>query len=345
MGEGGGGVTRKADSKRRAAKIATVIVMSIVITFFVLDMISVLLSNAYEKRFPLSDAIPEGALGSIHFINTDNSDCILLESDGHFALIDSGWGSNNPNEKASRDGYEQRILDYLKQVAADENGMVTLDFVLPTHYHYDHAGGFPLILADSAVQVGTVYLRDLRLENQIGYEIKSWGIQKTWQDIKDIVDERGFLLRSGIPDEPFTLGNMTLQFYNTDSYDNPELQGENDNTIVTLVTCGGSKTLLTGDATALHGLEQSIAKQVGQVDVLKVGHHGYAMSSSLAFLLRTKPKLAVVTNGIGQVYPNVRWNFAFAAHIPLYSTARENGIKVTYFGEGKLWAAGNLQNP
>jgi len=331
----------------RLKKLISWVVVGGMIAIFLFDGLSVLLSGAWEKRYPVlaGDPAGEAAAGRAHFLNTENSDCILLESAGHFALVDSGWGSDNPNEKSRRPGYERRVLDYLKRYAAGPDGRVYLDFVLPTHYHYDHAGGFPAILADPAVEVGTVYLRALQTGNQLKYELEDWGIGENRQRIEDAALARGFPIVTVLPDKPFPLGNMTVQFLNTDSYDNPGLRGENDNSIVTLVTVGGRRLLLCGDMTATHGLEKEIAARVGPVDVLKLGHHGYAMSTSLPFLRAARPKLAVVTNGIGQVYPNVRWNLAFYARIPLYSAVRENGLSVSVSPGGKIWVTGGLHLP
>jgi len=336
----------RSEATKKTKKIATWVVVGGMIAIFLFDIASVLLSGAWEKRFSLTDTAPEAAAGRIHFLNTDNSDCVLLESGGHFALIDSGWGSDNPNEKSRRPGYERRVLDYLKRTCAGPDGRVFLDFVLPTHYHYDHAGGFPAILADPAIEVGAVYLRELR-PPQRKHEIESWGVGETRRRIGEAADARGFPVIADLPDKPFALGGMMIQFLNTRGPANAQAKakGENDNSVVVLITVGGRKTLLSGDITAMAGVEKEIAARVGPVDVLKIGHHGYAMSTSLPFLRTTRPELAVVTNGIGQVYPNVRWNLAFYARIPLYSSVRENGLAVTFSPQGKIWVTGNLHRP
>ena len=330
--------------KKRAKAIITWVVVGGMIAIFLFDGLSVLLSGAWEKRFPLTDfALIEGDVaGRIHFLNTDNSDCILLESRGHFALIDSGWGSDNPNEKARRPGYERRVLDYLRQTAAGPDDKAFLDFVLPTHYHYDHAGGFPGILSDPAVEVGTVYLREMRGEPR-QYELESWGIEENRQRIEDAALARGFPIETHLPDKPFPLGDMTIRLLNREA--GPKGKGENDNSVVVLIECAGKKALLCGDITATYGLEKEIGRQAGQVDIVKLGHHGYSMSTSLPFLRETRPQLAVVTNGIGQVYPNVRWNLAVFARVPLYSGVRENGLAVTISANGKIWVTGNLHRP
>ncbi len=73
----------------------------------------------------------------IHFLSTGSSDAILLESSGSFALIDCAEDSDNPRgfEELEYKGYEKQVLEYLKANAADENGIVKLDFILGTHSH------------------------------------------------------------------------------------------------------------------------------------------------------------------------------------------------------------------
>ena len=345
--------------KQKAKKIATWIVVGGMLGIFLFDIATMLLGSALEKRYPITDepfaghsgatgptaggeaSCPPQAQARIHFLDTGNSDCILLESDGHFALIDSGWGSGNPNPRARQPGCEQRVLAYLKRVAADENGVVTLDFILPTHYHYDHAGGFPLILADPAVRVNTVYLRELRTGNQKPYEVERWQIGEIRRRIEEAALARGFTLEADLPGQPFALGGMTLQFLNLDSYEDPRCNGENDNSVVTLVRFGQARALLMGDITASRGLEKKFAA-LGRVDLLKLGHHGYSMSTSVPFLREIRPKAAVATNGLGQVYPNVRWNLTLFARCPLFSGAHENGLIVSLFSDGELKLTGNL---
>ena len=322
--------------RRKAGKIVTYIVVVGMVLIFLFDITAVLLCNTYEARWPVG-VEPGGPGGTrVHFLNTGNSDCVLLESAGHFALLDSGWGSDNPNEKASRPGYEQAVVDYLKRAAGDAQGMVTLDFVLSTHYHYDHAGGFPAILNDPAIRVNRVYLRPLETVNQYEYELTGWAIAEIRQRIADAAIARGFELDEQLPTQPFQLGDMTLQLLNLDSYRNPKVRGENDNTVVVLARYGQCKALFMGDITM--ALEKEIAARAGQVDLLKLGHHGYSLSTCAAFIRAVKPKLAVVTNGIGQVYPNVKWNLALSG-TPLLSSARGNGLIITLSANGEMRAS------
>ena len=52
---------------------------------------------------------------AIHFLNTGAGDCIILESNNHFAMIDCAEDTEYPADKPhlKAKGYENEILDYL----------------------------------------------------------------------------------------------------------------------------------------------------------------------------------------------------------------------------------------
>jgi competence protein ComEC len=74
----------------------------------------------------------------------------------------------------------------------------------------------------------------------------------------------------------------------------------NEASVVILLTFGETTLLLTGDATA--DIEGEIANAVGDIDVLKVGHHGSMTSSSYAFLETTTPEIGVISVGAENTY-------------------------------------------
>ena len=324
--------------KRNTAKIiATYIVVGGMTLIFLFDITAVLLRNQLERRFPVAPEMFEsaGEAARFHFLNVSNGDAILLESNGRFALIDAGWGSDNPIEAVRRPGYEERVLEYLRRVAADEEGVIHLEFVLPTHFHYDHAGGFPVILSDPDVRVGRVYLQT---RDEAGRA--PWYVPVLRERIKDAALGRGFPVVENLSDEPFSFGSMTLQFLNT-AY--CIRSNENDNSIVVLAEYGEFRALLAGDIYAFRGLEREIARQVGgPVDLLKLPHHGYTLSTSAYFLRTLQPTLAIVTNHAGRVYPNVMWNLTFISRTPYLSTVLENGIIITVGENYQMTVTGDL---
>ena len=110
--------------KTRIKKIATWVVVPLMAAIFVLDIVTVALGNAYCKPWtPQRETFTyEYGNDRIHFLNTANSDAILIESNGRFALIDAGEGNNNPRRKTAYKGYEDEVRAYIKQVAADGSG-------------------------------------------------------------------------------------------------------------------------------------------------------------------------------------------------------------------------------
>ena len=74
----------------------------------------------------------------------------------------------------------------------------------------------------------------------------------------------------------------------------------NDASVVLLVEWRGFRALLTGDAYV--DVERRIAPEVGDIDVLKVGHHGSRTSTAADFLEAVEPEWALVSVGRGNRY-------------------------------------------
>ncbi len=69
----------------------------------------------------------------------------------------------------------------------------------------------------------------------------------------------------------------------------------NNTSIVMRVRYGATSILFTGDAEEV--VEDDFAKQAGDVDVLKAGHHGSRTSTSFELLSFLKPEIAIISAG------------------------------------------------
>ena len=129
---------------------------------------------------------------AIHFLNTGNSDCIILESDGHFAMIDAAEDNDYPADKPNLNlrGYEKEVLKYLLDNCKNEYGVVVLDFVLATHCHSDHIGGFDTIINNPQVIVRKAYLKPYHEENVFFYERKYWDNKEVYEQMKNALDAK-----------------------------------------------------------------------------------------------------------------------------------------------------------
>lgn len=271
----------------------------------------------------------------IHFLETGGSDAILLESDGRFALVDSGEDSDNPRgfENLDYTGYETRVVNYLEEVAGGEDGKVYLDFVVGTHAHSDHIGGFDTVILDEDITVGVAYLKEYDASKIKEKETRDWDNQEVYDQMVAACEARGVEIISDVPHEAFLFGNMKITFFNTKPLEIDNI-GENENSLGVLVEVDGQKAFLAGDINNIEGTESAIKDEIGEVDLLKLGHHGYDFSSSVGFLQTLHPEVAIVTNS--SLYVNLGARMTLTSFgCPFYPTVNYNGI-VAEFKDGEI---------
>lgn len=277
----------------------------------------------------------------IHFLPVGGGDAILIESNEKFALVDGAEDSNNPTGKPSLQlkGYENEVLDYIKKVAGDSKGNVTLEFIVGTHAHSDHLGGLDSVVLDKQITVKKAYLKVYDNNKMLDYETK--------YDNQDVYDELVSALEkeklpdgtyaeiiSNISDKPFQFEDLTLQFFNTEYNTTNIKTGENENSLGLKISKGEQSVFLSGDINnyinnGIPGVEDKIAEKVGQVDVLKLGHHGYSGSSSTKFLNTLKPKYSILTNWEHGLIHDTAKDLE-SINSKVYSTMTNNGIVITF---------------
>ena len=239
----------------------------------------------------------------IYFLNTGSADAILIESDGKYALIDAAEDSDNPRgfPDLEFEGTEEYVADAVKKIAGDENGKATLEFVLGTHSHSDHIGGFDTLILDEDITVKAAYLKEYNESLIKDYEIEKWDNKEVYEQMVSACEQRGVPIISDISEEPFTFGNFTLKFCNTQDTASTEKIGENENAIGLLIEKGDSRAFLSADINNYDGDEDRLATEIGKVNLLKVGHHGYDGSTTKDFVKALHPEYAVVTNREGGI--------------------------------------------
>lgn len=78
---------------------------------------------------------------------------------------------------------------------------------------------------------------------------------------------------------------------------NENLSDENDSSQIYLVTYKKIKLLLTGDASVKSEETLLSNYDLGNIDILKVGHHGSSTSTSEKLLKNLNPKVALISSG------------------------------------------------
>lgn len=266
---------------------------------------------------------------AIHFLNTGHSDCIILESNNHFAMIDAGEDTEYPADKPwlNLKGYEQEVCDYLLKNCNNFNGEVVLDFVLATHCHSDHIGGFDTVINHPNIKIKRAFLKPYYEENIFIMERKRWDNVEVYQQMKNALELKNVSIIESFEELSFLFGDMKITFFNGE-YKKPTLKfGENVNSVVTLVEYNGYKALLAGDMNYKNGGEKSIANKVGKIDLLKVGHHGYVGSTSLYWVKKLIPEYSVICNDRKRIYPDVDFKLKRIAKSQVICTVDANGVK------------------
>ncbi len=332
----------KEQKKKLARVIATWAVTAVMVSVFLLDIGINAYGNFLSEKYSLTsnNSVNSASDDKIHFLNTLNSDCIIIESNGKFALIDSGEGDENPRKKTYYKGSRQTVIDYIKANCADSEGNICFDFVLATHIHYDHVGNMADIFRESNITAKKLFMKDFSPDFATDMEYNHWGNKETYEEILAVAQSKNIDLIADLPQEEFDFGDFKIKFINTKTPSDLTGRGENVSSVGVLLEINGKKVFLASDFTGENELEKIYAEEIGEIDLLKIGHHGYYGSCSADFLRKTKPQIAIVTNYLGKIYPNVKWNLTVISKTPIYSTAHRNGI-IAVFAENEIILKGN----
>ena len=309
---------------KRKILIVVVVILIVAATALLTYFMPYISKSLNERKYSL-DPVELSAHGDrIYFLNTGGADAILIESDGKFALVDAAEDSDNPRgfSELIYDGTEDYVVDAVRKIAGDEKGKAVLEFVLGTHSHSDHIGGFDTLILDENITVKTAYIKKYDSSKIRQYEIDAWYNQEVFDQMISACEKKNVPVVHDISEEPFTFGNFTMKFCNTAETDISEPVGENENAVGLLIEKDGVRAFLAADINNLDGDEDRLAKELGKINLLKVGHHGYDKSTTLDFVKSLNPEFAVVTNKKGKI-----------SRTPLKNL---NSVKAAIFETGKF---------
>ena len=254
----------------------------------------------------------EGNGNKIHFINVSptnlGSDAILLESNGHYAMIDTGEDYDFPDGSDARYPYREgdntdyrnvmteRVMRHLKNV-----GVETLDFILITHAHSDHIGNADELMEN--FNVNKVYMKRYS-DSRITDKERLWDSQYNYDKILAVANQKGIPVIQDISKEQahFSLGDMDIQLYNYENkYTNGQLTpvvDDNSNSIISVITVNGKRIFTAGDLNNLdYRNEDYYGPIIGKVDMMKFNHHFDAEFSNTPNLLQNlQPSIVVQTS-------------------------------------------------
>ncbi len=201
---------------------------------------------------------------SVTILDVGQADAILIRQGGAVALVDCGL--------------DERVVTALVR-----NNVHHIDAVFVTHWDEDHWGGLPDVLEQFSV--GTIAVAANALEDAPAEVSNRSGVEYRQVRRGDAVDIGAFRARVMWP------------FESVDG-------GGNEDSLVLLLSYAQEgkslRMLLTGDAEL--DQEREFAQEVGDIDVLKLGHHGSKVSVDGELLDVLSPELSIASAGEGNRY-------------------------------------------
>lgn len=197
-------------------------------------------------------------------LDVGQADAILIRQGGTVALVDCGL--------------DERVVSALVR-----NNVHHIDAVFVTHWDEDHWGGLPDVL--DQFSVGTIAVVANALEDAPAEVLNRPGVTYRQVACGDAIDIGAFRARVMWP------------------FDTVDGEGNEDSLVLLLSYVQGGQSLrmlLTGDAEL--DQEREFVQEVGDIDVLKLGHHGSKVSVDLDLLETFKPELSIASAGEGNRY-------------------------------------------
>ena len=272
-----------------------------------------------EKTESGTESKPEPkALLKIHFLDVGQGACALIESDGHYMLIDGG----------GRDA-SSFTVSYLAQL-----GIEKFDYLVATHFDEDHIAG--LVGVFNKFAVGTVLEPSYKADKSIYTSFKE-AEKKSGAEV--IIPEPGAEYTLG--DAKFTVLAPKKPENSTDEGTALNSSEENNQSICVLLTNGDNKVLFTGDA---EQEEERYLVESGRdirADVYLVGHHGSSSSSSELLLDAVRPKYAVISCGTGNDYGHPTQEVLdrlWDKDVSVFRTDEQGNIIMTSDGKEITWS-------
>ncbi|MGB4635351.1 MAG: MBL fold metallo-hydrolase [Arcanobacterium sp.] len=247
-------------------------------------------------------------------------DIQLLECNGEFGLIDAGEDSGYADTSIPRyahqwvdrsystnQGTESLTIDWMKREGVTSDN---LKFFIGTHAHSDHIGGAPYVIKEFTPDVvySPYYSNDII--NPANKPGALWDNQWVYDKMVEAANTHSHLVTYIDPAMPantwngdtgsnkLTLGGMNLEIFNYEPGNNHVIVADhNEYSYGIKVTMYGHSAWLAGDINNFPATmsEDKLGPLVGEVDVMKAGHHGYAGSNTLPYLDHLNPKVFIVT--------------------------------------------------
>ncbi len=246
---------------------------------------------------PAETAVPVKEGFAAEILSTGKSDCAVMTMDGLVILSDT----------ADEDDYPA-IAARLRDI-----GAARIDYIILSHYDKDHIGAAARLIRE--FEVGTV-LRPDYVEESAEYFalIKAEAASGTRVEI--LTEDYCIRTDNGL---------ITVDPPDGDYGD------DNNNSMLTTVTYKGRKALFAGDARKKR-MEEFLRTAPGDIDFIKLPHHGDGNKALYSLLRGCAPKWAVATVSEAEVLEPELTELLDNLNVTLYRTC-EGPVSIVWEGE------------
>lgn len=222
--------------------------------------------------------IPYSRRPQLAMLDVGQAESMVLEYQNHCLVIDCGLASNRGTSS---------YLAY--------RGRERIDMIMLSHLDQDHCGGLNHLLDNFQVdRIGISASYQALTET----EAAARGLKNVWQAYRNLLalaEQYQIPVMHWQAGDELHVSDLSLHFLYPSAQELPF--ASNDFSLVAEMEYGQTQMLLTGDIG--QSVEEILIKRhlIGDIEVLKVAHHGSRYSSQTSFLEIVKPELAIISCG------------------------------------------------
>ncbi len=191
-------------------------------------------------------------------------------------IIDSG--------STSKSG--EAIINVVNEHSNDK----VIDYVIATHPDRDHIGGMPALFSNYTILNCIKFVGKADSDSQVFKDFKASYEEEAGCNVIEVTS---FLSKSLELSSNCSIDFIDTGFYNY-GVENPTKKFNNIISIVCTLNVYDTKILFTGDS---DDIIKQYKDKVGNIDILKVAHHGSKIGTAPEFVSAIDPEVAIICNG------------------------------------------------